>query len=103
MTFSLNQKFIDIYPPEAAQFCNKHDFRIVEIEQQDGRRRFQIKKNPVLTEEEIDGLDAQESARMAETQRIPDLEDATIELAEYIAELEERITALESERIATNG
>lgn len=36
-----------------------------------------------------------EAARIAEAQRVPDLEDATIDLAAYIAELEERIAVLE--------
>ena len=46
---------------------------------------------------------AAEAAIEIEAQRVPDLEDATIDLAAYIAELEERIVALESEKEAVNG
>lgn len=46
---------------------------------------------------------AAEAEAEAEAQRVPDLEDATIDLAAYIAELEERIVALETEKEAVNG
>lgn len=95
MTFSLNQIFDNTYPPEAAQFCNANGYRIVEIEKQNGKRRFQIQEIPAPTAEEIAEREAQEAARIAEAQRIPDLEDATIDLAAYIAGLEERIAVLE--------
>ena len=95
MTFELNQIFSDTYPPEVAQFCNKNGYRIVEIDKANGKRRFQIQEIPAPTPEEIAEREAQEAARIAEAQRVPDLEDATIDLAAYIAELEKRITVLE--------
>ena len=53
MTVSLNQIFIDTYPPEAAQFCNANGYVIKEIAQQDGKRRFQIQEIPAPTAEEL--------------------------------------------------
>lgn len=53
MTFSLNQIFDSTYPPEAAQFCNQNGYRIVEIDKQNGKRRFQIQEIPAPTAEEI--------------------------------------------------
>ena len=52
MTFSLNQIFDTTYPPEAAQFCNQNGYRMVEIDKQDGKRRFQIQEIPAPTEAE---------------------------------------------------
>jgi len=52
MTFSLNQIFSDTYPPEAAQFCNQNGYRFVEIEKQNGKRRFQIQEIPAPTPEQ---------------------------------------------------
>ena len=53
MTISLNQIFIDTYPPEAAQYCNANGYVIKEIAQQDGKRRFQIQEIPAPTAEEL--------------------------------------------------
>ena len=53
MTFTLNQIFSNTYPPEAAQFCNANGYRIVEIDRQDGKRRFQIQEIPASTPEEL--------------------------------------------------
>lgn len=45
MTYKENQIFIGKYPPEAAEWCNKSEkYYIDEIEQENGKRRFQIKK-----------------------------------------------------------
>ena len=52
MTFSLNQIFDNTYPPEAAQFCNQNGYRIVEIDNSGGKRRFQIQGVPAPTAEE---------------------------------------------------
>ena len=52
MTFSLNQIFDNTYPPEAAQFCNQNGYRIVEIDNSGGKRRFQIQEVPAPTAEE---------------------------------------------------
>lgn len=60
MTFELNQIFENVYPPEAAQWCNENNAYIEEIECEDGRRRFQIKAIPEPTAE---GVVAQEFAQ----------------------------------------
>lgn len=43
MSYELNQIFEGEYPPEAAEFCNKNNLQIDEIEPINGFRRFQIK------------------------------------------------------------
>lgn len=52
MTFSLNQIFDNTYPPEAAQFCNANGYRIVEIDNSGGKRRFQVQEVPAPTPKE---------------------------------------------------
>lgn len=53
MNFTLNQIFVETYPPEAAQFCNQNGYMFKEIERQEGVRRFQIQEIPAPTAEEI--------------------------------------------------
>lgn len=53
MTFTLNQIFDNIYPPEAAQFCNQHGYVIEEIEKQGTVRRFQIQEAPAKSAEQV--------------------------------------------------
>ena len=50
--FELNQIFVDAYPPEAAVYCNQNAYVIKEIEERDGKRRFQIQEIPALTVDE---------------------------------------------------
>ena len=66
MEFQIGQIFIEIYPPEAAEYCNSRgDCYIEQITEQDNKRRFQIVKIPDPTPEEIE---AQELAE-AKTER----------------------------------
>ena len=53
MTFEINQIFENVYPPEAAAWCNANNAYIEEIEKRDRVRRFQIKAIPEPTQEEI--------------------------------------------------
>lgn len=59
MNFRINEVFEGMYPPEAAQWCNKNNAYIIELESinKDDKgndiRRFQIKEIPPLTEEEL--------------------------------------------------
>lgn len=46
MTYEINQIFEGEYPPEAAEFCNKNNLMIVEIDPINEVRRFQIKEAP---------------------------------------------------------
>lgn len=96
MNFTLNQIFTDSYPPEAALYCNLHQYVMVELDREDGHRRFQIREIPAPTEEELAERERLEAERVAESQRLPDLEDATIDLAEYTSELEGRLIELEA-------
>lgn len=52
MTYSIGQIFSKTYQPEAAQWCNKNNAYIEEIEKKDGVRRFQIKAIQEPTAEE---------------------------------------------------
>lgn len=52
MNFFIGQIFDSIYPPEAAQWCNKNNSYIEEIEPVNGVRRFQIKAIQEPTAEE---------------------------------------------------
>lgn len=80
-----------------AKWCNANNACIEEIEHDEyGRRRFRVIEIPKLTTEELAELDHLQAEAEAEAQRIPDLEDATVELADYVVSLEERIAELEA-------
>ena len=53
MNFFIGQIFDSIYPPEAAQWCNKNNSYIEEIEPVNGVRRFQIVAVPEPTDDEV--------------------------------------------------
>ena len=90
--------------PSAAKWCNANNAHIEDIEADEhGRRRFQIVENPQPTEEELAEQERLRAEAEAEAQRVPDLEDATVELAEYVVSLEERIAELEAKLEANNG
>ena len=50
--YYIGQIFEGIYPPEAAVWCNSNNAMIVEIEPQDGGRRYQIQLVPQPTVDE---------------------------------------------------
>ena len=52
--FTINQIFNEMYPPEAAIWCNEHNAFIEELDPVDGVRRFQIVAIPEPTPEEIE-------------------------------------------------
>ena len=52
-TFIACQIFAEIYPPEAAQWCNENNHYIVELEPIDGVRQFQIQAVPGPSLEEV--------------------------------------------------
>lgn len=54
--FYVGQIFEDEYPVEAADWCNLNGKTIVEIEQENGVRRFEIQELPAPTREEISAL-----------------------------------------------
>ena len=61
MEFQIHQIFTDTYPPEAAQFCNQNGLIINEIDDADGKRRFQIQEAPGLSADEIAATKRQET------------------------------------------
>lgn len=52
MSFTINQIFEKSYPPAVADYCNDNGLKVVELEQQNGIRRFQIQENIVDIEEQ---------------------------------------------------
>lgn len=52
MEYYIGQIFEEMYPPEAAEWCNNGNGYIEEIEPLKGVRRFEIKAVPELTPEE---------------------------------------------------
>lgn len=52
--FEIGQIFEDMYPPEAAMWCNENGAYITELDPVDGVRRFQIVAIPEPTPEEIE-------------------------------------------------
>lgn len=54
MEFEIGQIFEEMYPPEAAQWCNeRQDCYIEEIEAEEGVRRFKIVEILTPTEEDV--------------------------------------------------
>ena len=52
--FQINETFVDIYPPQAAEWCDENECHIEELEpNEEGKRVFKIVKNPEPTAEEI--------------------------------------------------
>ena len=52
-TFTTGQIFAEIYPPEAAQWCNENNHYIIELEPINEIRQFQIQEVPGPSLEEI--------------------------------------------------
>ena len=52
MDFEIGQVFDDMYPPEAADWCNSNGAYIEELEQEGETRKFQIKEVPEPSDEE---------------------------------------------------
>lgn len=52
--FQINETFVDIYPPQAAEWCDENGCHIEELDpNEEGKRVFKIVKNPEPTAEEI--------------------------------------------------
>lgn len=52
MIFEIGQIFEDKYPPKSAEWCNNNRAYMVELEPENGKRRFQITAIPDPTNEE---------------------------------------------------
>ena len=53
LDFSINQTFNEIYPPEAADWCNTNNAYIKELTSIEGTRVFRIESLPSPSEEEL--------------------------------------------------
>lgn len=78
MNFEIGQIFKGKYTPEVAEWCNKNNAYIEEIEKVEGVRQFQIVAIPEPTQEEIN---AQTQARL--TQAIQDHLDTKAQELNY--------------------
>ena len=80
--------------PDVAEWCNTNgQYHIESVAEGEG---FTIVPNSQPTEKELEEYNRIQAEAEAEAQRVPDLEDATVELADYIVSLEERIAELEA-------
>ena len=52
-TFNKGQIFTEVYPPEAAIWCNDNNCYIIEIEPKNGVRQFQIQEVPSVSLDEV--------------------------------------------------
>lgn len=71
--YYIGQKFIGIYPPEAAEWCMKNDAYIKELKHTHGERQFEIyaQEHPEPTHDEI--------ARKREEYRKEHIDSKTLE------------------------
>lgn len=67
MSYNINQIFEKFYPPAVADYCNGNSLKIVELEQENGIRRFQIQKIAVLPEEQAASVREQRNMLLRET------------------------------------
>jgi hypothetical protein len=78
-TFTAGQIFTEIYPPEAAIWCNENNHYIVELESLDGVRQFQIQAIPGPSLEEV------KSQKIASLKKERDVrEEAPVEYKEKL-------------------
>lgn len=68
--FQINEIFVDIYPPQAAEWCDENGCHIEELDpNEEGKRVFKIVKNPEPTAEEIAQFNAMLSLTAADVER----------------------------------
>lgn len=102
--FYIGQIFENVYPSEAAQWCNDGgDCYIKEIDSVDGVRRFEIVVNPQVSEEDLKDMEISEikakleaidlksirAIRANELSYIEDYEQEALELRTRLKELTE--------------
>lgn len=91
-TYEIGQIFENTYEPEAAMWCNSNGAFIIELESQNGKRRFQIQEVPKPALEEIK-LQKIEELKQERTKR----EEAPVEFSgklwDFDAKSRDRITA----------
>ena len=109
--FQINETFVDIYPPQAAEWCDENECHIEELEpNEEGKRVFKIVKNPEPTAEEIAQRKAMLNLTAADVERAlykakgVDFDDLIVMVQQYneTAEVEIDIKALKIELKANN-
>lgn len=94
--FQINETFVDIYPPQAAEWCDENGCHIEELDpNEEGKRVFKIIKNPEPTAEEI----AQRKAML-------NLTAADVERAIYKAkglDFDDIITMIQAQPLSEEG
>ena len=109
--FQINETFVDIYPPQAAEWCDENECHIEELEpNEEGKRVFKIVKNPEPTAEEIAQRKAMLNLTAADVERAlykakgVDFDDLIVMVQQYneTAEAEIDIKALKIELKANN-
>lgn len=94
--FQINETFVDIYPPQAAEWCDENECHIEELDpNEEGKRVFKIVKNPEPTAEEI----AQRKAML-------NLTAADVERALYKAkgvDFDDIITMVQAQPLSEEG
>ena len=79
--FELNQIFVGEYSTEAVAWCNEHNYRIMQIENdKDGKMQFQIQELPKPSAAEIQEQKLAEQTSLEA--RLAALEDALAEMME---------------------
>ena len=101
MEYYVGQIFEEMYPPEAADWCNDNNLQIMEIEPVDSVRRFQIQEIPehIPTEEEqrqnrANAYQVEVDPITSHIQRLRDKEqtpEIQAEIAELIAERDAKV------------
>ena len=94
--FQINETFVEIYPPQAADWCDENGCHIEELDpNEEGKRVFKIVKNPEPTAEEI----AQRKAML-------NLTAADVERAIYKAkglDFDDIITMIQAQPLSEEG
>lgn len=91
-TYKINEIFEAVYPPDAAKWCNKNNAIIVELENNNGKRIFQIQEIPAIP---LETLKANKIAVLKNERNIH--EEAPVEykqkLWDFDSKARDRITA----------
>lgn len=94
--FQINETFVELYPPQAAEWCDENGCHIEELDpNEEGKRVFKIVKNPEPTAEEI-----------AKRKAMLNLTAADVERAIYKAkglDFDDIITMVQAQPLSEDG
>lgn len=86
MEFYVGQIFEEMYPPEAAEWCNENNAQIIELEPKDDTRQFQIEE---LKPYQPTELEIAQAELCATEQQLKELDYIGIKIATGRATIEE--------------